>query len=107
MAFDAEDPYDAAALYDMWLNCSRCPVTFDYEPGGEINLDYYHRLGQRARQSGWAILPAQHLETELVFTVLCPRCAHRLGVADCDGSVELAAPVIERICQAMEKLRAA
>ena len=30
MSFDPRDPYDAAALYDMWLNCSRCPATVSY-----------------------------------------------------------------------------
>ncbi len=72
MSFDPKDPYDAAALYDMWLNCSRCPATFDFEPGGEVNLDYYHRIGQQARLDNWAVLPARNHGNELVFNVLCP-----------------------------------
>jgi len=103
MPFDPRDPYDAAALYDMWLNCSRCPTTFDFEPGGDINLDYYHRIGQQARQDKWAVLPARSKGDELVFNVLCPACARRLGVAGCDGRMELAAPVIDEICQAMRE----
>lgn len=71
MSFDPRDPYDAAALYDMWLNCSRCPATFDFEPGGDINLDYYHRIGQQARRDKWAVLPARSKGDELVFNVLC------------------------------------
>ncbi|ERP86898.1 MAG: hypothetical protein CL537_05625 [Alcanivoracaceae bacterium] len=101
MAFDPRDPYDAAALYDMWLNCSRCPTSFDYEPGGDIDLDYYHRIGQQARVENWAVLPARSQGDELMFNVLCPVCADRLGVSGCDGRMELAAPVIDQICRAM------
>ncbi|MEE3319375.1 MAG: hypothetical protein VX258_01690 [Pseudomonadota bacterium] len=106
MAFDSKDPYDAAALYDMWLNCSRCPTTFDFEPGGQINLDYYHRIGQRARQEKWAVLPAPSQGGELVFTVLCPSCADRLGVQGGEGGegrLECAEPIIDQICEAMLK----
>lgn len=101
MSFDPGDPYDAAALYDMWLNCSRCPAIFDFEPGGDINLDYYHRIGQQARREKWAVLPTRSKGDELVFSILCPECAQRFGVADCGGRMELAAPVIDQICQAM------
>ena len=103
MAFDSRDPYDAAALYDMWLNCSRCPTTFDFEPGGEINLDYYHRIGQRARKEQWAVLPAPNQGDELVFTILCPACATRLGVEGFEGRLDGAEPVIDQICEAMLK----
>lgn len=103
MPFDPKDPYDAAALYDMWLNCSRCPVAFDFEPGGEIDLDYYHRIGQQARRDRWAVLSARAQGDELVFCVLCPDCARRYNVSGCDSRMELAAPVIDKICQAMRE----
>ncbi|EKF74458.1 hypothetical protein A11A3_08555 [Alcanivorax hongdengensis A-11-3] len=101
MAFDPRDPYDAAALYDMWLNCSHCPATFDFEPGGAIDLDYYHRIGQQARHDGWSVLPTRETADELVFTVLCPACTERLGVDGCEGRLEMAAPAIDEICRAM------
>ena len=101
MSFDPKDPYDAAALYDMWVNCSRCHATFDFEPGGEVNLDYYHRIGQQARIENWAVLPARNHGEELVFNVLCPDCARRFGVDGCDGRMELAAPVVDQICPAL------
>ncbi|MED5388473.1 MAG: hypothetical protein VX793_06450 [Pseudomonadota bacterium] len=103
MPFDPRDPYDAAALYDMWLNCSRCPTTFDFEPGGEINLDYYHQIGQQARREKWVVLPSRINGDEVVFSILCPHCADRFGVADSEGRMEQAAPVIARICQAMRE----
>ena len=102
MPFDPQDPYDAAALYDMWLNCSHCPREFDYEPGGDIGLQYYHQIGQQARREGWSVLPTQERVGELIFTVLCPGCSERLGVSDCAGRLELAAPAIDEICRAME-----
>lgn len=103
MAFDSRDPYDAAALYDMWLNCSRCPATFDFEPGGNINLEYYHRIGQQARKDKWAVLPAPSQAGELVFTILCPDCAERFGVQGFEGRLDGSEPVIEQICEAMLK----
>ncbi|MGJ3257416.1 MAG: hypothetical protein ACFE0K_13970, partial [Alcanivorax sp.] len=93
----------APARYAMWFNCRRCPTTFAFGPGGDINLDYDHRIGQQARQDKWAVLPARSKGDELVFNVLCPACARRLGVAGCDGRMELAAPVIDQICQAMRE----
>ncbi|MDX1803047.1 MAG: hypothetical protein R3292_03125 [Alcanivorax sp.] len=102
MAFDPRDPYDAAALYDMWLNCSHCPRAFDFEPGGDIDLQYYHRIGQQARRDGWSVLPTRECVDELVFTVLCPDCSVRLGVSECEGRLEMAAPAIDAICRAME-----
>ncbi len=100
MAFDSRDPYDAAALYDMWLNCSRCPTTFDFEPGGEVNLDYYHKIGQQARREHWAVLPARS-QGELIFNVLCPECAARLGVSGVADRLDEAEPAIDQICEAM------
>jgi len=104
MSFDPRDPYDAAALYDMWLNCHGCPATFDYEPERSIDLDYYHEIGQRAKASGWVIVEMESVD-ELegdIYRVLCPACAAKQGISanpDLRGNVP---EPVEALCRAIE-----
>ena len=103
MAFDPQDLYDAAALYDMWLNCQSCPKTFDFEPDRPIGLDYYHDIGQQAKRDGWVVaeqVDAEH-PGEQAYLVLCPHCAARYGLSAGDASRAPVSPAIEEICQAM------
>lgn len=83
MAFDPHDPYDAAALYDMWLNCQGCPATFDFEPQRPLGLDYYHDIGQRAKAEGWVVHEQPEAEPgeDVSYLVCCPDCAARFGLA--------------------------
>ncbi|MBZ2190491.1 hypothetical protein K8B33_15380 [Alcanivorax sp. JB21] len=83
MAFDPRDPYDAAALYDMWLNCQACPATFDFEPERPLGLDYYHDIGQRAKTEGWVVReqPPEEGDQDVSYLVCCPQCANRLGLS--------------------------
>lgn len=104
MAFDPRDPYDAAALYDMWLNCQGCPETFDFEPNQPIGLDYYHDIGQQAKQGGWLV--REQLDEDdaegLSYLVLCPCCARRHGM-HAEHSLRPEAPeAIREICAALE-----
>lgn len=104
MAFDPQDIYDAAALYDMWLNCQGCPTTFDFEPNRPIGLDYYHDIGQQAKVDGWVVVEqvdAAH-PGEQAYLVLCPCCAAKYGLSPGDGRVATVAPAIEEICAAMK-----
>lgn len=78
--FDPKDPFDAAALYDMWFNCSDCDRILSCEPQLPIGLEYYHELGQMARQQGWRVTKVgttQHEDPQ--YQVLCPHCAARQG----------------------------
>ena len=102
MPFNPQDPYDAAALYDMWLNCTHCPTTFDFEPSGQIDLDYYHQIGQRARHANWVVLPARESDGNPLFTVLCPACAKRVGVDTEDAVMPSHDGAIEQICKALK-----
>jgi hypothetical protein len=103
MAFDPRDIYDAAALYDMWLNCQGCPTTFDFEPNRPIGLDYYHDIGQQAKRDGWVV--AEQLDAghpgEQAYLVLCPHCAGKYGLSAGSASATTVSPAIEEICQAM------
>lgn len=104
MAFDARDPYDAAALYDMWLNCQGCPTTFDFEPDRPIGVDYYHDIGQHAKQSGWLVREQQDGDDVegISYLVLCPHCAARHGL-QAEHDLRPRAPrAIEEICEAMQ-----
>lgn len=79
--FDPADPFDAAALYDMWFNCNDCDRVFVYEPSLPINLDYYHQLGQEARHQGWyAVQQASGGSKEPDYLVLCPHCVACRGL---------------------------
>lgn len=106
MAFDPRDPYDAAALYDMWLNCQACPATFDFEPERPLGLDYYHDIGQRAKAEGW-VVQEQSPETgddDVSYLVCCPRCADRFALSPVSGQgrADGRAPVaIMDICAAV------
>ena len=78
--FDLRDPHDAAALYDMWFNCSNCIETFNYEPGGAINLAYYHQIGQAAKKAGWAVdIMGSGGAAERSYQMYCPQCASKLA----------------------------
>ncbi|MDF1780930.1 MAG: hypothetical protein P1U67_06495 [Alcanivoracaceae bacterium] len=103
MAFNPRDLYDAAALYDMWLNCQSCPKTFDFEPNRPIGLDYYHDIGQQAKRDGWVV--AEQVDTEnpseQSYMVLCPHCAAHYGLSARDVQQCPVSPAIEEICQAM------
>jgi len=103
MAFDARDIYDAAALYDMWLNCQGCPKTFDFEPNRPIGLDYYHDIGQQAKRDGWVVAEQVNAECpdEQAYLVLCPHCAARYGLSPGDIPATAVSPAIQEICQAM------
>lgn len=103
MAFNPRDVYDAAALYDMWLNCSGCPSTFDFEPNRPIGLEYYHDIGQQAKRDGWVVseqIDAARPE-EQTYLVLCPCCAGRLGLSPDDIPPVAVSPAIDEICHAM------
>ncbi len=107
MSFDARDPYDAAALYDMWLNCQGCPETFDFEPRRPIGLDYYHEIGQRAKKERWVIheQPDEDEPDGISYMVLCPQCARRHGIRP-DYRLRSHSPrAIREICEAMDKAR--
>lgn len=104
MPFNARDPYDAAALYDMWLNCHGCPETFDFEPGRPIGLDYYHEIGQRAKAEGWLVVEQEDPEDAegVSYLVMCPHCTARYGLDEVGQSpVERPPRVIEEICSAL------
>ncbi|GEM_PF-412750 len=104
MSFDPRDPYDAAALYDIWLNCHGCPETFDFEPGRPIGLDYYHDIGQKAKAEGWLVVEQEDPEDEegVSYLVLCANCARRYGLSDVSpGHTEQPPQVINEICQAV------
>lgn len=106
MPFNARDPYDAAALYDMWLNCQSCPETFDFEPGRPIGLDYYHEIGQRAKAEGWLVVEQEDPEDEegVSYLVMCPHCTARYGLDGTDKPIVERAPrVIEEICNAVRR----
>lgn len=108
MSFDPTDIYDAAALYDMWLNCHGCTQTFDFEPDTAISLGYYHEIGQRARKDGWLIAeqPSGQVDGEL-YLVLCPHCVakHRLEVPT--EQHQVAPEQVLAICQALQGFVAA
>lgn len=104
MAFDPQDIYDAAALYDMWLNCQGCPATFDFEPDRPIGLDYYHDIGQKAKRDGWVVaeqINGAHPD-EQSYLVLCPSCAARYGLTPDHARANGVPRAIEEICAAME-----
>lgn len=105
MAFDARDPYDAAALYDMWLNCQGCPDTFDFEPARPIGLDYYHDIGQQAKAAGWLVREQQDEDEVdgISYLVLCPHCAARHGLQAEHRLAPRAPRAIEEICAALEQ----
>lgn len=106
MAFDARDPYDAAALYDMWLNCHGCPATFDFEPGRPIGLDYYHDIGQRAKAEGWLVVEQEDPEDEegISYLVLCEDCARKYGLDGATPGLASRPPrVIDEICLALKR----
>ena len=103
--FNPADPFDAAALYDMWFNCADCDKIFDFEPHLPINLDYYHELGQAARAQGW--FAAQLAGTDVdnpEYEVLCPHCAARKGVS---GQAMVQEPVSGAIAALCHSLSAA
>ncbi len=101
MAFDPRDVYDAAALYDMWLNCHSCINTFDFEPNRPIGLDYYHDIGQRAKRDGW-LVAEQAAGTDDAYMVLCPHCVSRYGLEIRHERNMSIPPAIEEICRAMQ-----
>ncbi|MCK5875930.1 MAG: hypothetical protein KAG82_14635 [Alcanivoracaceae bacterium] len=101
MAFDPRDVYDAAALYDMWLNCHGCINTFDFEPNRPIGLDYYHDIGQRAKGEGW-LVAEQEEGVEDAYMVLCPHCVSRYGLEIRHERNIRIPPAIEEICRAMQ-----
>ena len=105
MAFDPRDIYDAAALYDMWLNCQGCPKTFDFEPNRPIGLDYYHDIGQQAKRDGWVV--AEQVDerslNEESYRVLCPRCAAQCGLTAGEARTSKAPAAIQEVCEAMEQ----
>ncbi len=103
MAFDARDIYDAAALYDIWLNCQSCPTTFDFEPNKPIGLDYYHDIGQQAKRDGWVVAEYPDVDRphEQAYMVLCPHCSAKYGLSPGDMPTTAVSPAIEEICQAM------
>ncbi|MBQ0753238.1 MAG: hypothetical protein KBT87_08895 [Gammaproteobacteria bacterium] len=103
MAFDPRDIYDAAALYDMWLNCQSCPKTFDFEPNRPIGLDYYHDIGQQAKHDGWVVAEQVDVERpdEESYMVLCSHCAAQYGLTAGNARTAAAPAAIEEVCQAM------
>lgn len=103
MAFDPRDIYDAAALYDMWLNCQGCPKTFDFEPNRPIGLDYYHDIGQQAKRDGWVVAEQVDVQQpgEESYMVLCAHCAARYGLTAGEARTASAPAAIEEVCQAM------
>lgn len=103
MAFDPRDVYDAAALYDMWLNCHGCVSTFDFEPNRPIGLDYYHDIGQRAKHDGWLVAEQDAVEgVSEAYMVLCPCCVSRYGLEIRHHRNMRTPPAIEEICRAMQ-----
>ncbi|PKM21748.1 MAG: hypothetical protein CVV10_07785 [Gammaproteobacteria bacterium HGW-Gammaproteobacteria-14] len=102
MAFDPRDVYDAAALYDMWLNCHSCTNTFDFEPNRPIGLDYYHDIGQRAKRDGWLVAEQQNDGADDAYMVLCPDCVSRYGLEVRHEMNIRIPPAIEEICRAMQ-----
>lgn len=98
--FNPADPFDAAALYDMWFNCADCDRIFDFEPHQPINLEYYHQLGQAARQQGWYAAPCGDEE----YRVLCPHCAAKQGLS---GQAGMAADVSEAMAALCRSLSVA
>jgi hypothetical protein len=102
--FNPADPFDAAALYDMWFNCSECDAILGYDPQQPIDLDYYHLLGQEARRRGWQVrpvhAPAGALEGESIYQVYCPACAGHLGKEGLDGEHQVPDD-ISALCQSL------
>lgn len=105
MHFNPCDPYDAAALYDMWLNCQGCPATFDFEPARPLGLDYYHDIGQRAKAERWVVREQADRDdpTGVAYLVLCPGCGERYGLTPEAVLRHAPAPVIDEICQALRE----
>lgn len=105
MPFNPRDVYDAAALYDMWLNCRSCPSSFDFEPNRPIGLAYYHEIGQAAKAAGWVV--AEEIDTarleDQTYLVLCPACAARYGIEARPHLTERSPAAIEEICQSMAR----
>ena len=101
MAFDPKDVYDAAALYDMWLNCHTCTNTFDFEPNRAVGLNYYHDIGQRAKRDGW-LVAEQEEGADVAYMVLCPHCVSRYGLEVRHQRNSRVPVAIAEICQAME-----
>ena len=108
MHFNPCDPYDAAALYDMWLNCQGCPATFDFEPSRPLGLDYYHDIGQRAKAERWVVREQDDPSDPLgvSYLVLCACCADRFGVVPEAALRRAPAPAIEEICSALRDAEA-
>ena len=108
MPFNPRDVYDAAALYDMWLNCHACPASFDFEPNQPIGLQYYHEIGQAAKQDGWVVaeeVDAARLE-EQTYMVLCPKCSAHFGIEARPSLSDRPPLAIEEICEAMARAEA-
>ena len=105
MPFNPRDVYDAAALYDMWLNCHACPASFDFEPNQPIGLQYYHEIGQAAKEGGWVV--AEEIDTarleDQTYLVLCPSCAGRFGIEPRPAMSDRSPVAIEEICVAMAR----
>lgn len=103
MAFDPKDVYDAAALYDMWLNCHNCTNTFDFEPNRAIGLDYYHDIGQRAKRDGWLVAEQELAGSDEAYMVLCPHCVKRYDIVIEHTRNERVPESIAAICQALRQ----
>ena len=108
MAFDPRDIYDAAALYDMWLNCHACPASFDFEPNRPIGLDYYHDIGQKAKQEGWLV--AEQIDAaapdEQAYLVMCPHCARAHGIEPDHRRRDAVPTAVKQVCQVMARAEA-
>jgi hypothetical protein len=68
-----EDPFDAAAWWNVHLGCRRCGTMLEFMPDTENqnDADYWHEYGQRAKTLGWKVT----LESESHWLILCPSCA--------------------------------
>jgi len=68
---------------------------------GEIGLDYYHDIGQRAKGEGW-LVAEQEEGVDDAYMVLCPHCVSRYGLEIRHERNIRIPPAIEEICRAMQ-----
>lgn len=100
--FNPADPFDAAALYDMWFNCGDCDQIFEFEPHLPINLEYYHQLGQAARQQGWYAAQSGGDDPQNPeYRVLCPCCAGRKGLNGQSATQAEVTAAMAALCQSL------
>ncbi len=80
--FRISDPFDAAALWHIFLFCDACGCEHETvsDTGSESitqSLPSYHATGQNAKDAGWYIADLNRPTAE--WEILCPRCAAQRG----------------------------